>query len=64
MKFRFALEILETGEIKQFKTLKDMSEYLDIPYHQTKSIMISEDKIFLHPHIKILANKYKITKNT
>ena len=63
MKFRFNLEIIETGEIKQFKTLKDLAEFLNIPYHQAKSIKISDDKLFLHPHIKTLCSQYKITKN-
>ena len=63
MKFRITLENLETGELTNFKTLKDLSEHLKIPYHQVKSILISEDKLFLHPHIKELCSKYKITKN-
>lgn len=64
MKFRFELLIIETGEIKQFGTMKQIGEYLNIPAHQVKTILISDEKIFLHPHIKELCNKYKITRLT
>jgi hypothetical protein len=64
MKFRFILENLETQELTNCKTLKDVAEILKIDYHQARSILLSDDKLFLHPNIKALCLKYKIHKNT
>lgn len=62
MNFRLTLENLETGEITYHKTRKELGEYLKIPYHQVRSIFLSDDKLYLHPHIKELRQKYKITE--
>jgi len=62
MKFRFELENLETGEKKNYKTLRDVSKTLNLPYHQTRSILLSDDKLYLHKHIVDYCNKYKIKK--
>ena len=64
MKFRFILENIETGEKVKYKTLKDVSEHLNIDYHQARSVSLSGDKQFLHPVIKNICKSYKIYKNT
>ncbi len=62
MKFRFELENILTGEKKNCKTLSEISKTLNIPYHQVRSILLSEDKLFLHNHITEYCSKYKIRK--
>jgi hypothetical protein len=64
MKFRFVLENLETGEKTNCKTLKDVASILQVDYHQARSVLLSDDKLFLHPNIKALCQKYKVYKNT
>jgi hypothetical protein len=62
LKFRFTLIFLETGEKTNFKTLKEIAKKIDIPYHQARSILLSEDKLYLHPKIEELTKQYKIEK--
>jgi len=64
LKFRFTLETIETGIKTNFKTLKELASFLKLPYHQARSILLSEDKIFLHDNISALTKQYKITKHT
>ena len=61
--FRFNLENLETGEIRPCKTLKDVSVILGIPSHQARSVLLSNDKLYLHPKIKAITDRYIIHKN-
>jgi len=64
LKFRFVLEDKENGFKQNFKTLRDISKTLNIPYHQCRSILLSDDKIYIHKNIEELTKKYKISKNT
>lgn len=64
MKFRFTLKLLETGEEIQYKTLKELATKHNIEYHQARSILLSDEKLFIHPNIKLLCDKYKIIKNS
>jgi hypothetical protein len=59
---RIQLINLETGDIAQYKTLKDLSENINIPYHLCRSLLLSDDKLYLHPKTKELAKKYKVIK--
>jgi hypothetical protein len=61
MKHRYTLLDTETNEIFYYGTLKEMEEKLKIPYHQIRSVLHSDKKVFLHPNIKNLATRYKIT---
>ena len=47
--FRFNLQDIETGEIKPFKTLKDVSVFLDIKPHQARTFLLASEKLYLHP---------------
>lgn len=62
LKFRFTLTYVETGEKTNFKTLKDIAKKIDIPYHQARSILLCDDKLYLHPKIEQLTKTYKIEK--
>jgi len=64
MKFRFILENNLTKEKINFRTLKELSEFINVPYHQTRSIYLADEKLFLHPQIKKLKEDYKIYKYT
>lgn len=63
MNFRFTLIILETGEEIKYRTLKELAIKNNIEYHQARSVHLSDDKLYIHPNIKILCDKYKIIKN-
>jgi hypothetical protein len=63
MKFKFVLNNLETGSSTQYRTLKEIVDVLDIPYHQARSLHLADQKQFLHPKIKDLYNKYRILSN-
>lgn len=62
MKYRYSLLDTETNETFYYGTMKEMEEKLKIPYHQIRSVFHSEKKAFLHPNIKNLATRYKITQ--
>lgn len=62
MKYKFEITNLETGIITQSKTLQEVSILLNIPYHQARSLLLSEEKQFLHPVIKDLKLKWNIIK--
>jgi len=64
LRFRFTLETIENGEKTNFRTLKELSTTLNIPYHQARSVLLSDDKLYLHNNIASLAKQYKITKYT
>jgi len=60
--FRFTLKDLTNETTINFKTLKEISEFLDLPYHKVRSLSLSDDKIFLHKEIKDLRKQYQIIK--
>lgn len=60
--FRFILKDLTNETTINFKTLKEISEFLDLPYHKVRSLSLSDDKIFLHKEIKDLRKQYQIIK--
>ncbi len=62
MKFRFTLINLETGDVRHFGTLREISKLLNIEYHKIRSLYVCEEKIYLHPYLKELSKKYKIKK--
>lgn len=62
MKFRFYLENLENGDFIPCKTLKDVAHIMDVPYHQARSVLLSDDKLFLNKNIMELRKKYKVLK--
>jgi len=64
MKYKFILENLETGEKQKQKTLAEIAEKLNINYHQVRSVLKSDEKQFLHPVIKNICKKYKVSINT
>ena len=63
MKFRYILENLETKEQVHYKTLKEISNTLNIDYHQARSVYLSDQKQYIHPVIKMIRMKYKIIDN-
>ena len=63
MKFKFILENIETSEKTKYRTLKEIVDKLNIPYHQGRSIYLSYTKQYLHPAIKTLCQQYKIYDN-
>ena len=64
MKYRFFVENLENGDFIPCKTLKDVAFYMDVPYHQARSVLLSDDKLFLHENITALKKRFKISKTT
>lgn len=64
MKFRFLLKNLNDENEKQYKTLKDIADFLKIPYHQARSLLLADEKQFIHTNIKELTKQYKITQLT
>ncbi len=63
MIFRLTLINLQTSQEKQYRTMKELSNDINLPYHQCLSILKADDKIFLHPKIKELRKIYFIKKN-
>lgn len=55
----------ETGENKEYKTLKEISKDLNIDYYQIRSVYLEsrKPKKFLHPITKMLIDKYTIMDN-
>jgi hypothetical protein len=66
MKNKFILENLENNEIKEFKSLRDISNDLNIDYFQIRELKehCIKPKKFFHSQHKLLASKYKIMLNT
>jgi hypothetical protein len=66
MKNKFILENLENNEIKEYKSLRDISNDLNIDYFQIRELKehCIRPKKFFHSQHKILASKYRIMLNT
>ena len=66
MKNKFILENLENNEIKEFKSLRDISNELNIDYFQIRELKehCIKPKKFFHNQHRILASKYRIKLNT
>ena len=60
---KFILEFKTSGEIIEFKSLRDISKLLNIEYHQIRSIYNSKNKKFVHPVIKHYCDLYDISYN-
>jgi hypothetical protein len=60
MKFRFILINIESGSRDNHRTLKEIVDKLEVPYHQARSLYLADKKLYLHPKIKDLHNKYRI----
>lgn len=63
MKFRYCYENKTNGEITKYRTLKELSDKLDIPYYKCQMIIKADDKLYLHNDLKQLVEKHKIYKN-
>lgn len=63
IKEKFTVVDRETNNSKNFKTLKEISIFLDLPYHQVRTIYLSSNKKFLHPITQAYCNKYDIKDN-
>ena len=66
MKNKFILENLENNDIKEYKSLRDISNDLNIDYFQIRELKehCVRPKKFMHSQHKLLASKYKIMLNT
>jgi hypothetical protein len=66
MKNKFILENLENNEIKEYKSLRDISNDLNIDYFQIRELKehCIKPKKFFHSQHKFLASKYRIMLNT
>lgn len=60
MKYRF---ILENKTKKEFKTLKEVSIYLNIEYHQARTLQFADEKLYLHKGVEELHKRYNLIKN-
>jgi hypothetical protein len=65
MLLKFILTNKETKEIKYYKTLREISNDLNVDYFHIRSIYLEsiKPKKFLHPITKILCDKYSIINN-
>jgi hypothetical protein len=65
MKNKFILENLQSNEIKEYKSLRDISNELKIDYFEIRELKehCIRTKKFFHNRHKHLASKYKITYN-
>ena len=65
MLYKFIFTNKQTGETKEYKTLKEISKELNIDYFQVRSIYLQskKPKKFLHPITQILIDKYSIIDN-
>lgn len=59
---KYKLEIRESNEIKEFKSLKEITVYTGQEYHRIRSLYMhtKKPKKFLHPIIEKLYAKYRI----
>jgi hypothetical protein len=64
-KTKFILTILENGETKEYKTMKDIAKDLDIDYHSARAIYANYKQKKKHQFLytQQLCNKYKIEDN-
>jgi len=66
MLYKFELENLETNEKIKYKTIRKISDDLNIDYFQIRELFQHcsiKPKKYLHPHTKKLSEKYKIITN-
>ncbi len=65
MLYKFQLINKSTQEIKDYKSLRDISRELNIDYFQARSIYLEskKPKKYLHPITQHLVNKYQIIDN-
>ena len=65
MENKFIVENLENNEIKEYKSLREISNDLKINYFQIRELKQHsiKPKKFMHLQHKILATKYKIIEN-
>ena len=65
MKNKFIVENLENNEIKEYKSLREISKELNVDYFQIRELKQHsiKPKKFMHNQHKILATKYKIIEN-
>ena len=65
MLYKFILINKETQETQEFKTLREISEFLNIEYFQIRTIYqeSKKPKKYLHPITKMLVDKYEIKDN-
>lgn len=65
MLLKFIFTNKQTGESKEYSTLKEISKDLNIDYYQIRSIYLEskKPKKFLHPITKMLIDKYYINDN-
>jgi len=65
MIYKFELENLETNEKIKYKTIKQISDDLNIDYFQIRELFkhSMKPKKYLHQYLKILSQKYKIITN-
>ena len=65
MLLKFVFINKETGENKEYTTLREIAKDLNIDYYQVRSIYLEsrKPKKFLHPITKMLIDKYSIIDN-
>lgn len=65
MLLKFVFINKETGENKEYSTLREIAKDLNIDYYQVRSIYLEsrKPKKFLHPITKMLIDKYSIMDN-
>jgi hypothetical protein len=65
MLYKFILINKETQAVQEFKTLREISELLNIEYYQIRTIYAEskKPKKYLHPVTKLLVDKYEIKDN-
>jgi signal-transduction protein with cAMP-binding, CBS, and nucleotidyltransferase domain len=65
MLFKFVFTNKETGESKEYKTLRKLASDLNVDYFQVRSIYLESKspKKYLHPITKQLVEKYSIKDN-
>jgi hypothetical protein len=65
MLYKFILTNKQSQETQEFKTLKEISQNLNIDYFQVRGIYLEskKPKKFLHPITKMLVDKYEIKDN-
>ncbi len=65
MLYKFILTNKETQETQEFKTLREISEFLNIEYFQIRTIYAEskKPKKYLHAITKHLVDKYEIKDN-
>ena len=65
MLLKFVFINKETGENKEYTTLREISKDLNIDYYHVRSIYLEsrKPKKFLHPITKMLIDKYTIMDN-